>query len=79
MRRVVELGSLSDEDLSLFVRLFDHRRSLPVYRGPSWRCYQCQFESADLETMTTHIMRTHKPAPLTDDEIIDGISLEEVG
>lgn len=66
--RIVDLGFLGDEGMRTFLRLIHLRRSLPVYRGPFWRCYECAFESVDLTTMATHIIRTHPAAPFDEDE-----------
>lgn len=68
MKRVIELGFLSDKDLSIFVRLIKNRRCLPVYRGGFWGCYQCPFESTDLEIMCAHMMHIHEPAALSDSD-----------
>lgn len=68
MRRIVELGFLSDRDLSIFVRLIGNRRCLPIYRGGFWGCYECPFQSDDLEIMAAHILRIHEPAPLSSEE-----------
>ena len=68
MSRVIELGFLSDEDLSVFASLIGKRRSLPVYRGGFWGCYECPFESTDLKDIKRHIMRAHNPAPPSDEE-----------
>ena len=68
MRRTVELGFLTDNDLSIFVRLIRNRRCLPVYRGGFWGCYECPFESADLQIIAAHIMCIHDPAPPSNEE-----------
>ena len=60
---VIEAGFLSDEDLEIFRRLTRYRRSLPLYLGGFWRCYECEFESSDLTVMGTHILDVHEPAP----------------
>jgi len=60
-RRVVDVGFLSDADLDVFHQLTRYRRSLPLYLGGFWRCYECKFESSNLVAMGTHIMRTHGP------------------
>ena len=61
--RVIEAGFLSNEDLEIFRRLTKRRRSLPLYLGGFWRCYECEFESSDFAAMGAHILETHKPAP----------------
>jgi len=68
MRTVIELGFLSGKDLSIFARLINNRRCLPVYRGGFWGCYECPFESTDLGIIAAHIIHVHKPAPLSDKE-----------
>jgi len=68
VRRIVELGFLSNRDLSTFVRLIRNRRCLPIYRGGFWGCYECPFQSADLEIIAAHIMRIHEPAPRCSEE-----------
>ena len=71
----VELGFLSESELSLFSRLIRNRRSLPVYQDGFWRCYECPFESRGLGNMVMHILRTHKPAPCNDEEMMDNTNL----
>jgi hypothetical protein len=73
---IAELGFLSKAELWMFSVLIRNRRSLPVHRDGFWACYECPFESDDLGATAMHILRAHKPAPLSDDEIVDGISLE---
>jgi len=62
--RIIEVGFLSDEELEIFRRLTKRRRSLPLYLGGFWRCYECEFESSDFAAMGAHILEAHKPAPL---------------
>jgi hypothetical protein len=59
MKEVADPCFLGDKDLSLFDWLIHNRRSLPVYQGSSWRCFECSFESADLWIMAVHIMHVH--------------------
>jgi hypothetical protein len=73
---IAELGFLSEAELSVFSKLIRNRRSLPVYRDGYWACYECPFESDDLGAMAIHILRAHKPAPLSDDEMLDEVCLE---
>lgn len=73
---IAELGFLSEAELSVFSRLIRNRRSLPVYRDGYWGCYECPFESENLGTIAIHILRTHKPAPLIDDEMLDEVGVE---
>jgi len=68
MNRIVELGFLTDKDLSIFVRLIRNRRCLPVYHGGLWGCYECPFQSADLEIIAAHIMCIHQAAPASSEE-----------
>ncbi|MBN2132573.1 MAG: hypothetical protein JW741_23935 [Sedimentisphaerales bacterium] len=63
--RVIEVGFLSDEELGIFRRLTKRRRSLPLYLGGFWRCYECEFESSDFATMGAHILEAHKPVPVS--------------
>ena len=74
--RIVESGSLSKADLSLLFKLIRNRRSLPVYRGDFWACYECAFRSETLGAMARHIMREHESAPLSDEEMLEA---EELG
>jgi len=62
--RIIEAGFLSDDDLEIFRQLTKHRRSLPLYFGGFWRCYECEFESSDLAAIGTHILEAHEPAPV---------------
>lgn len=68
---ILESGFLNKTKLSMLFKLIRNRRSLPVYRGDFWICYECLFTSEKLGTMTMHIMRAHKSAPLSDEEIAD--------
>ncbi len=65
---VIDAGFLSDEDLAVFVELTNHRRSLPVYHGWCWCCYECGFASTDLAIVGRHIMRVHRPAPMDQED-----------
>ena len=60
---------LSRKELSLFRRLIDDRRSLPVYRAGCWLCYECPFASPDLVVMAGHIVRAHGAAPANEDDL----------
>ncbi len=64
---VIDAGYLSDEDLAVLIELTHHRRSLPVYHGWCWCCYECEFTSTDLAQVGRHIMQTHRPAPIDGD------------
>jgi len=59
---VIDAGFLSDAELAVLVELTQHRRSLPVYHGWCWCCYECGFVSTDLTSMGRHILRAHQPA-----------------
>lgn len=61
---VINAGFLSDEDLAVLMELTHHRRSLPVYHGWCWCCYECGFASADLAAVGRHLMRMHPAAPM---------------
>ena len=65
--QVISIGYFDYEELAIFSRLINNRRALPVYLGDCWRCYDCIFESSDLEIMANHIMKAHKPAPQVND------------
>ena len=73
-RGPVGYGFLSRKELSLFRRLIDDRRSLPVYRAGHWLCYECPFESTNLAVMARHIVRAHGAAPVSDDDLEEGTS-----
>ena len=64
---VIELGFLSDEDLLLFHKLINNRRPLPIYHDGFWNCFDCPFESEDLQTITNHILKVHKPVSLSNE------------
>ena len=74
--RIVESGSLSKAELSILFKLIRNRRSLPVYRGDFWVCYECSFRTDTLGTMEMHIMREHESAPLSDEEMLEAEELE---
>lgn len=65
---IAEIGYFDEQELAIFNRLIRHRRSLPVYLGNFWRCYDCLFESESFETVAEHIIRVHPPAPIDDDD-----------
>jgi hypothetical protein len=67
-RGPVGCAFLSRQELLLFRRLIDGRRSLPVYRAGCWLCYECPFESANLAAMARHIVRAHGAASANDDD-----------
>ncbi len=60
---------LSRKELSLFRRLIDDRRPLPIYRAGGWLCYECSFASTDLAAMARHIARAHGAAPANEDDL----------
>ena len=74
--RIVESGSLSKVELSTLFKLIRNRRSLPIYHGDFWACYECSFKSETLGTMAMHIMQEHKSAPLSDEEVLEVEELE---
>jgi len=55
-------------DLKIFTMLISRHLSLPVYLGDTWRCYDCIFESHDLNVMAKHIIKNHKPLPECKDQ-----------
>ena len=74
--RIIESGYLSKAELSKLFKLIRNRRSLPVYRGDFWACYECSFKSEKLGTMAMPIMRAHDSAPLSDEEILEAGKLK---
>jgi hypothetical protein len=74
--RIVESGSLSKAELSILFELIRNRRSLPVYRGEFWACYECAFRSETLGTMAMHVMRVHQSAPFSEEELLEAEELE---
>lgn len=52
-------------------RLIDHRRSLPVYLGDTWRCYACGFEHVNITAMTHHILGAHEAEPFNEEDIME--------
>ncbi len=64
-----DYGYLNDEELSILGKLAGHRRPLPVCHITYWSCQRCRFESVDLTTMAAHIMRAHRAAPVTQEEL----------
>lgn len=69
---LVGYAFLSRRELSLFRRLIDDRRSLPIYRAGSWLCYECPFTARDLAVMARHIVRVHGAAPANRDDLEEG-------
>ena len=61
---------IGEKELSIFSLLINLRRPLPIYLGPSWRCYVCTFESNDFHQMAQHIIYAHEGAPMEEDEDI---------
>ena len=70
-KKIIESGFLSKSELSMLFKLIRNRRSLPVYRGDFWACYECSFKSEKLGTIVMHIMRAHDSAPMSDGEILE--------
>ena len=68
-RGPVGYAFLSRKELSLFRRLIDYRRSLPIYRAGRWLCYECPFTSTNLAAMARHIVRAHGAAPANRDDL----------
>jgi hypothetical protein len=66
---LVGYAFLSRREVSLFRRLIEDRRSLPVYRADGWLCYECAFASADLAAMVRHILRAHGAIPTNEDDL----------
>lgn len=74
--KIIESGFLSKAEAAILFKLIRNRRSLPVYRGDVWACYECAFRCERLEAMARHIMLMHESAPLTDEEILESKELE---
>jgi hypothetical protein len=72
---MIESGFLDKMELSILFMLIRHRRSLPIYHGDYWACYECAFKTTTLGAIAMHIMRAHEPAPLTDEEILESRKL----
>jgi hypothetical protein len=70
-RGPVGYAFLSRKEVSLFRRLIDGRRSLPVYHAGGWLCYECSFASENLAVMARHIVRAHGAAPANEDNLDD--------
>jgi NAD-dependent dihydropyrimidine dehydrogenase PreA subunit len=64
--KIVPLGFLSDEELTAFFQLTEHRRALPIYLGDCWRCYLCTFDCFDFFDMVDHVFNTHGPEPFNE-------------
>jgi hypothetical protein len=58
---------LSRKELSLFRRLINGRRPLPVHQATGWACHECSFASPDLRAVVRHIVRTHGAASKDED------------
>ncbi len=71
---LVGYAFLSRTELSLFRRLIDDRRPLPIYRAGGWLCYECRFASKSLAVMTRHIVRAHGAAPTNEEDVEEGHS-----
>jgi hypothetical protein len=74
--RIIEAGFLSKAELSILFQLIRNRRSLPVYHGDFWACYECSFTSETLGTIAMHIMRVHRPAPFSEEDLLEAAELE---
>jgi hypothetical protein len=73
---IVESGFLNKAELSILFTLIRNRRSLPIFQGDFWACYECSFRSKTLGAMAMHIMRAHESAPPSDDEMFEAEELE---
>lgn len=71
-RGFIGYAFLSRKELSLFRRLIEERRSLPVYRAGCWLCHECAFESTNLALVARHIERAHGAAPANEDDLDKG-------
>lgn len=66
--RIVNPGFFNKKELAIFFELIRQRRSLPVFHGDIWRCFNCGFWAYDFEQMAIHILESHDPAPFVDEE-----------
>ena len=64
----LEFGALDPEELSVFATLIDQRRPLPIFLGDAWRCDACLYECADIAQMAEHIIATHEPEPMNNED-----------
>lgn len=65
------LGYFDERELNLFSLLIARRRCLPIYLGQSWRCQVCGIECDDLSEMASHILETHQPEPLNEEDLLE--------
>lgn len=73
--KIIDSGFLSKTEVAILFKLIRNRRSLPVYRGDFWACYECAYQCETLEAMARHIMVMHESAPLSDEEILESEGL----
>ncbi len=64
----LELGALDAEELGVFTTLIAERRPLPIYLGDAWRCDACLYECGDIAQMAAHILATHEPEPMNNED-----------
>jgi hypothetical protein len=74
--RIAGSGFPNQTHTSILFKLIKNRRSLPVFRGNFWACYECKFTSKSLGAMAMHIMTAHEPAPINDEEILEALEIE---
>jgi hypothetical protein len=70
--RTIPAGFFSEMELGAFSLLIRHRRSLPLYFGDCWRCYQCTFECFDFFDMVDHLLQAHEPEPFNEADEAEG-------
>jgi hypothetical protein len=69
--QIGELDRLGQREFDVLARLFDQRRSLPVYREGLWCCYDCNFYSADIEEVGQHLLTVHQALAPDEEEDTD--------
>ena len=75
----LEFGSLDELELRFFSKLLSHRRRLPIYLGDTWRCDVCAHECPDIEEMANHILETHAPEPMNNEDWAELLCEDPVG
>jgi hypothetical protein len=67
----LELGYFNERELDAFSLLIQRRRSLPIYLGSDWRCAVCGLERGDLVEMANHVLQSHQPEPLNEEDLLE--------
>ena len=69
--RTLELGFFNEQELNAFSVMIQCRRSLPIYFGDGWRCQACGVERRDLVEMANHVLESHRPEPLNEEDLLE--------